>query len=74
MAAYNQLVEMIYNNRQLGIKKTTVENMRHHAVEDFNTKLAKNEWYVKDDKQKQSTFFSGNCHKCGKPGHMKTDC
>ena len=30
--AYNQLVEMIYNNHRLGIKKTTVENMLHHAV------------------------------------------
>jgi len=41
--AYNQLVEMIYNNHCLGIKKTMVENMLHHAVEDFNTRLAKGE-------------------------------
>ena len=73
-SGYNQLVEMIYNNHRLGIKKTTVENILHHAVEDFNTRLAKNEWSVKDGKRKQSAFFSGNCHKCGKPGHMKKDC
>ena len=27
MTAYNQLIEMIYNNHRLGIKKTMVENM-----------------------------------------------
>jgi len=37
--AYNQLVEMIYNNHRLGIRKTTVENMLHHAVEDFITRI-----------------------------------
>ena len=73
-SGYNQLVEMIYNNHHFGIKKTTVENILHHAVEDFNTRLAKNEWSVKDGKRKQSAFFSGNCHKSGKPGHMKKDC
>ena len=65
---------MIYNNHCLGIKKTTVEYILHHAVEDFNTRLAKNKWSVKDGKRKQSAFFSGNCHKSGKPGHMKKDC
>ena len=48
-----------------------VENILHHAVEDFNTRLAKNERSVKDGKRKQSAFFSGNCHKCGKPGHIR---
>jgi hypothetical protein len=66
--AYNQLVEMIYNNHWLGIRRTTVENMLHHVVEDFNTRLAKGEWSVKDSKHKQSAFFGGTCHKCGKTG------
>ena len=60
--AYNQLVEMIYNNHRLGIKRTMVENMLHHGVEDFNTRLAKGEWSVKDGKRKQSAFFGGTCH------------
>ena len=57
MAACNHFVEMIYNNHRLGIKKTTVENMLHHAAEDFNTRLVKGEWSVKDGKHKQSTFL-----------------
>ena len=36
MAAYNQLVEKIYSNHHLGIKKKMVEYMLYHVVEDFN--------------------------------------
>ena len=43
MPDYNQLVNTVYNGHCLGFKKTTVKELIHHAVTDYNTRLAKGE-------------------------------
>jgi hypothetical protein len=67
-------ISLLLNAHTSGIKLLTEEALLNEAEKMYMDLYARGKWDSGTGKDKQeSVLFAGNCHKCGKAGHMAWD-